>query len=258
MTANAFINVLIKQSLRTFRMVNCNPELFTTNLQNLKHLMDNLTSEHVNLDHKFQIEETWNRPGKAPMTYIQIYNDRTINVGIFILKPGMKLPLHDHPYMYGLLKVICGKAKIENYSIEPKLTERITQTASSSSSGSDDYDLNRKELVAKRNPDIVADHTSECCVLRPLERNLHEIESIDGACAFLDVLSPPYDVYVPEYGPRKCSYYSLFQELEPDIFHLLEIGSPHWFWSDEAPYKGPKLHIENIESDTEIAEQSSK
>ena len=41
----------------------------------------------------------------APVTYVQLYEDKDVTIGVFILKRGTKIPLHDHPDMHGILKV---------------------------------------------------------------------------------------------------------------------------------------------------------
>jgi cysteamine dioxygenase len=38
------------------------------------------------------------------VTYIGIYEDRDISVGIFIIRCGRRIPLHTHPGMHGLIK----------------------------------------------------------------------------------------------------------------------------------------------------------
>jgi len=52
----------------------------------------------------------------APVTYIKIHEDQDVSIGIFVVKGGQKIPLHNHPKMHGLLKVIYGKVDISVYS----------------------------------------------------------------------------------------------------------------------------------------------
>lgn len=50
---------------------------------------------------------------EAPVNYMEVYEDGLINISIFALRHGdVELPLHDHPEMYGILKVIYGKVEI--------------------------------------------------------------------------------------------------------------------------------------------------
>ena len=52
----------------------------------------------------------------APVTYIGIYEDRDISVGIFIIRRGCRIPLHNHPGMYGILKVVHGCVDVSSYT----------------------------------------------------------------------------------------------------------------------------------------------
>ena len=53
---------------------------------------------------------------EAPCTYIKIHEDLDVSLGVFIIKPGFKIPLHNHPKMHGLLKVVHGKVDISVYT----------------------------------------------------------------------------------------------------------------------------------------------
>lgn len=227
------ITCVIRQAITTFT---CKNELFCQHLETLRILADKTTSNDVNLHPQFMSESLWSRHNKAPVTYVDIYEDCNLTVGIFILKPGMKLPLHDHPHMYGLIKVIAGKIKITSYSLNTEKTKKVMKNYLS------EGDVNRRPLLAEKSYEILADSNTESCLLEPDKRNLHEIESIGGPAAFIDILSPPYETYIPNIGPRKCNYYKLLKEIAPDIYKLQETGSPPWYWNDTFPYTGPKLY----------------
>ena len=51
-----------------------------------------------------------------PVTYIKIHEGRDVSIGIFVVRSGCKIPLHNHPNMHGLLKVLCGHVDISVYS----------------------------------------------------------------------------------------------------------------------------------------------
>lgn len=223
------IPTILKKAVNTF---GSKTELFNKNLEQLVNLFNSTKSSHVNLHPMFMNEETWAPKTKAPMTYINIFSDDIINVAIFILKPKTKLPLHNHPEMFGLLKVIAGSVKITSFSIN---TEKCRKYSI------EHYETEPLRIVAEKTEETLHNSDSECCILEPNARNLHEIESVDGPAAFIDILSPPYDVDIPGVGERKCSYFLLEKELEPYIFQLREIDTPNWFWSDTYPYTGPTL-----------------
>lgn len=227
------VTSLIRQAVTTFT---CKADLFYQHLETLKELLDKTTARDVNLHPQFMSEALWLRRNKAPVTYVDIYEDCNLTVGIFILKPGMKLPLHDHPHMHGLIKVIAGAIKITSFSLDTEKTKKFEKTFMP------EDDVNRKLLTAEKSCELVAGIDSESCLLEPNRRNLHEIESVGGPAAFIDILSPPYETYIPNIGQRKCKYYKILKEVAPQIYNLEETGSPSWYWNDTFPYTGPKLY----------------
>lgn len=239
------ISAVIKQAITTF---SCGKEVFYKNLEVLTSLLDKTRATDVDLHPQFMSEQLWKRKNKAPVTYVDIYDDPNLSVGIFILKPGMKLPLHDHPHMYGLIKVIAGVIKITSFSLNTEATRKAGGAGFKSKTNWTfviDFFLGdnffRNELTAELNSEVLATSESSSCVLEPEKGNLHEIESVGGPAAFIDILSPPYETYIPNVGPRKCSYYKLVKELAPKVFKLEETGSPSWYWNDTFPYTGPQL-----------------
>ncbi|XP_018324432.1 2-aminoethanethiol dioxygenase-like [Agrilus planipennis] len=228
------IGSVLRQALTTFSSVNEIKGVFHSNLALLKTMLERITAEDVGFDPLFMSDALWNRPHKAPVTYVNIYENDVLSVGIFVLKPGMKLPLHDHPQMYGLIKVIAGKIKITSFSLNTEKTVKVESNV-------EDNIFVPKTHVVEMNTEIIADISSESCCLEPDSKNLHEIESLDGPAAFLDILSPPYETLIESNGKRKCTYYKIKKELSPSVFVVEETNSPSWFWSDSYPYTGPEL-----------------
>ncbi|CAH0555495.1 unnamed protein product [Brassicogethes aeneus] len=233
------IGSVLRQARVTFT---CSKDLLYQNIEILKALLDKTTSEDVNLSSQFQSEELWKRPNKAPVSYIDIFEDDNFTVGIFVLRPGMKLPLHDHPEMFGLIKVISGKIKVRSFS--------MVQNETGGSKGFfkktffKDSVLKSNVVVVEKCDDIILDKNSESCILEPDIKNLHEIESVDGPAAFIDILSPPYDTEIPLVGPRKCNYYSTLSQVSQNVFKLQKVGCPSWYWTDSFQYTGPDLPTE--------------
>lgn len=226
------IGNVLKQALATFT---CKKDAFLQNIEALKVLLDKTTASDVDLKPHLFSGDTWKSEEKAPVSYIDIYEDDIITMGIFILKPGMKLPLHDHPYMYGLIKVLAGTLKISSFTVRTDLD-----------SFGDKDKLYPPVMTIEKHPEIIADNTSKSCTLEPFKRNLHEIESLGEPSAFLDVLSPPYETYIPNIGPRKCTYFKIISQLNPILYKVVEAPQPSWFWSDLIPYTGPELFEDEI------------
>lgn len=234
---------VLKQAIITFTTKKAKPESFADNLQALIALLDKTTAEHVNFPPHFLNPQLWESPEKAPVSCIEIYEDDNVSMGIFILKPNGKLPLHNHPRMHGLIKVIAGQVKIVNYSINTEKTKEVDQKSFHDSEAPVSTKLKGRSgiVTAELSGITVANTSSPCCTLEPEFKNLHEIQSVDGPAAFLDILAPPYDYPVPEFGARQCSYYAKLSQVSPSVFRLQEIRSPSWYWTDSYPYTGPDL-----------------
>lgn len=88
---------------------------------------------------------------------------------------------------------------------------------------------------------IIVGVTDDPCVLRPTEGNIHQVDTIDGPAAFVDILAPPYKTDIPDVGKRCCKYFNEVN-LSKDIT-LAIVSDPKDYWSDIAPYTGPRFSI---------------
>lgn len=97
------IEVLWKQALITFSGCrNSNFQLCQLNFEKLQLLMNEIKAKDVCVNNEIL---TCVKMQTAPMCVINVFENEDITIAIFILKEGITLPLHDHPKMYGLLKV---------------------------------------------------------------------------------------------------------------------------------------------------------
>lgn len=182
-----------------------------------------------------------------PVTYMHICETDSFSMGVFLLKHGSSIPLHDHPNMYGLLKVLYGKVRVSCY-------DRLDSPPDSAGGRPFNPPLLPYQKSAVR-PSVqrsVGEYTEEspACVLYPHRDNLHQIEAVDGPTAFLDILAPPYD---PDDG-RDCHYYKVLPQVpegadrnaghqEQTEVWLMEIPQPSGFWCGSEPYPGPKVSL---------------
>ncbi|TKS90262.1 2-aminoethanethiol dioxygenase [Collichthys lucidus] len=191
-----------------------------------------------------------------PVTYMHICETEVFSMGVFLLPTGASIPLHDHPGMNGMLKVLYGKVSVRCFD---KLDDDLTastvlphfepplapfQTAS----------LRRSVL---RSVEEYSENSGPC-LLTPVRDNLHQIDAVEGPAAFLDILAPPYN---PDDG-RDCHYYKVVHTVteegmdgknnreqqggekeKGEEMWLLEIPQPEYFWCGGEPYPGPVVTV---------------
>ncbi|KAJ8372690.1 hypothetical protein AAFF_G00280190 [Aldrovandia affinis] len=182
-----------------------------------------------------------------PVTYMHICETDAFSMGVFLLKNGTSIPLHDHPGMYGMVKVIYGKVRISSYDRVDKHSEAAGDPHFSPPVLPFQRDALRRSI--RRSVGEYTDESSPC-ILSPQKHNLHQIDAVDGPTAFLDILAPPYD---PDDG-RDCHYYKVLTPVsevvgkKPDSQEqretwLLEIPQPSDFWCGGEPYPGPEVSL---------------
>lgn len=234
--ATSVVDNLVKQALLTFCKASVLPSSnLEENLSKLKLLANKIKASDVYFDHALlEIRPTVKNIRQPPVTYIEIFEDSTITVGIFVVRKDGRLPLHDHPQMHGILKVIAGTIKIQSYTTVS--TERESVESPHTKLG----EQKPCTILARKLPESIVTEKSEACVLTPSYANIHEIHSVNGSAAFLDVLAPPYDSEI-----RNCHYY--IEEIEHSdrsdsegqpLARLVEIDSPPDYWCDSAPFGG--------------------
>src|SRR6218665_3082475 len=220
------------------------------NFARLKDLMNRVTVKDVCFDESL-VKDT--SPYKqnhdvAPVTYISVWADEWLTMGIFVLKNNTRLPLHDHPGMHGLVKVIHGSVTVRNFSRVEKNT--LDEAACAEVAAVERRYARNVTLVREVHAGVTVDTSSDVVTLDPQYGNYHEIRATTGPAAFLDLLSPPYD-NLP--GSHPCSYYKavpadVFNSSAeqgasptPSFWYLLEMPTPHDYWSDSATYCGPNI-----------------
>jgi len=118
------------------------------------------------------------------MSIVQTPN---FNIAVFLLPRGASLPLHDHPGMTVLSKVVHGELRMRSFSLKSNLDNNLVEVEAGP------VETKRKEDVG--------------FFLTPERGNIHEFLAKSGGVAVLDVLMPPYKE--PE---RPCNYYQIEEE----------------------------------------------
>ena len=150
---------------------------------------------------------------KGACTYLGIVEHADYAIAAFVLAPHAKIPLHDHPHMTVLSKVISGSLHVTSFDVGADGKARRSISVMTSADGP--------------------------AALFPCQDNVHEFQAgADGACV-LDVIVPPYD----EDAGRACHYFEAVS-LRGGVFELREVPEPADFECLGAVYQGLSLiHI---------------
>ncbi|CAH8482247.1 unnamed protein product [Dicrocoelium dendriticum] len=141
----------------------------------------------------------------APVAYVHVTENEVFSMGIFILRPGSRIPLHDHPGMYGVLRVIYGSIRCRSFSRLQNVKAINSDCTKSAFAKLYDSRWQLSDLIMVRPfQDVILTPESQTQLLAPDEGNLHEITPVDGPAVFLDILAPPYD---HDLGTRECRFY---------------------------------------------------
>lgn len=117
-----------------------------------------------------------------------LHADPRCEVGLFFLRAGQQLPLHDHPGMHVWMRVLVGQLHVTSYT----WVERP---------------------LARRTADLCLDPGSLVWLVEPGRDNIHRLAARTDV-AFLDVLRPPY------VDGRVCTYYQAVPATT-DLWRLL-------------------------------------
>lgn len=224
------IDTLWKQVLDTFKWtqagtVHYEEEKFAS----MKRQVDYLTAEDIALEDslaEMRLHEGFRN--EEAVGNIQICNSEVATMQVFVLHKNQRMPIHDHPNMIGILKVIKGCVRVNSYTL-------IGHEPQKSGCG----------IVTTKKQTLEVCKGDPACVLTPSERNYHSIVALNGEAAFLDVLSPPYFTDIPGHELNVCNYYREDNETKgptcDDIVRLETIPPPEDYWTVKGNYKGPPV-----------------
>ncbi|CAL9144836.1 unnamed protein product [Musa hybrid cultivar] len=208
-------------------------------VERLRSVLDTLKLTDVGVSPNLPFFHHVVTDGPPPVTYLHLYACSNFSIGIFCLPQAAVIPLHNHPGMTVVSKLLFGSMHIKSYDWvnDPEgSNEKIK-----SSNGA---------CLAKVNTDAIFKAPCETSVLYPTTGgNIHCFTAVTS-CAVLDVLGPPYN----DDEGRACSYY---KEHVFSSFPGKAIGvsgeSKEYAWLEEreskpddlvvrgAEYRGPKI-----------------
>lgn len=164
-----------------------------------------------------------------PITYLHLYECDDFSIGIFCLPASASIPLHNHPGMTVLSKIVYGTVHTRAFDwVDPHEEE----------------DCLRPRLASLVEDDMMSAPCPTDTLYPTSGGNIHAFTAIT-ACAVLDVLAPPYNAQ----DGRHCTY---FRELPRNgiadggkrgqlYSWLQESQPPEDFMVQRGLYQGPKV-----------------
>lgn len=169
-----------------------NPETAHHHFHTLKSLMDQLTATDFNLAEKMA-----NLNQDNEWSFETLYTTEAFEINLLMIPRGCGIPLHDHPQMNVLLKVLWGTLYLEAYD------------------WAEEYPFQGLARLTQQN---YCNGATETLWINPKQNNLHEIYAVED-CAFLDILFPPYS------ETRPCHYYKKKETLSRQQEHFVKLVS---------------------------------
>tara|TARA_Y100000589_G_scaffold67746_1_gene59419 strand:+ start:9737 stop:10306 length:570 start_codon:yes stop_codon:yes gene_type:complete len=127
------------------------------------------------------MERCENMDRSGSWDYEDLLSSDSVHIKLLLIPKGSKIPIHDHPKMHVLLKVIWGKMHVQAWD------------------WAREYPFSG---FARQSIDATMDGSSQPSMIFPEKNNIHTMSAIED-CAFLDICSPFYD----ESQGRSCTYY---------------------------------------------------
>lgn len=136
---------------------------------------------------------------------MHVCDDKKFEINIFLIPKGKMLPLHDHPGMAVISKVLAGTVRTRSFSRSPPKPELDEQTPPTKRARTADVFDEKSDFVTP-GPACRKGSPDPAWWLTPSKDNIHELVA-ESTCVLFDILMPPY--CPPE---RDCNYYSLHEE----------------------------------------------
>ena len=193
------------------------------------------------------------------------------SAGIFIFPPDAVIPLHNHPGMSVISRVLYGNLELRSFDIRnttctaeeikkkskgisrwlfPKLFSTVRRQAHTNEK------LPRQEVrVHAHENEATMISAPEVTMLYPQKANIHQFTAGKYGAAVLDVLIPPYDAM----DGRDCTFYEkaegfnlndYYDHEEEDRMCLLQVKEqPFWFQCLAGNYEHLGDEIEVLNAD---------
>lgn len=143
-------------------------------------------------------------------------DDEDFTLGVFFLPKGMSIPLHDHPKMHVLSKVLFGRIEVLSLDF---FSEKVQFSFPKKLYNYEPIDGFRDEVIHAKLSKRSVLKPNEGSVLSPKAGNLHRLVALEDS-AIVDLLAPKYDLET-----RFCNFYEILKEKDGD-FELRYVFPP--------------------------------
>jgi len=198
---------------------------------------------------------------RGKVTYLHLSEGSAFTLGIFMIPQHAQIPLHDHPNMTVISRLLFGSMRVRAF--DPVVPSANSSAKDPSRIASEEGGKRRRllgaaqavlrpmmaafqssstqPLTARLKEDKVVQASTDTLLVLPDCCNIHEFTA-ESPCAVLDLLTPRYSVA----EGRDCTYYEVVEDsrlqrgLRPGEV-LLEVVEDCGFSTSSAAYRGVRV-----------------